>query len=247
MPIGREKTSEPELWNPINPLALPWKSILKKSLHTFPSPDPKSSPAVPVWHHPDLPTLPRYGLVIYRDPTASPACFLHKPRCKERTQWPALEESLKETEHVLCSVNRAGRILLVKGREKNQCGRLKCNCGSEAVQKGLCKEEVQGLGGCCAPAYWGGLPKEANFQKRFDSSPSIFPLLLNHLHFSPHSISSSSQIASTHQVLLTATRTTWVVLGPQFDDLPCRSWDSSLVYSACSLPLEICYTLYTQI
>lgn len=94
------------------------KKYIKKRAYTFPSLDSKSSLAVPVWHHPDLPTLPRYGLVIYRDPPASLACFLHKPRHKERTQWPALEESSKGTEHVLCSVNRAWRILLVKGRKK---------------------------------------------------------------------------------------------------------------------------------
>lgn len=39
-----------------------------------------------------------------------------------------IEERWEEVEHVLCSVNRAWRILLVKGR-KNQYGYLKCDGG----------------------------------------------------------------------------------------------------------------------
>lgn len=41
------------------------------------------------------------------------------------------EEGLKEAEHVLCSVNRAWRISLAKGRI-NQYGYLKCNGGGSA-------------------------------------------------------------------------------------------------------------------
>lgn len=115
--LWRENTSEPKPWISSDSLSLPWKK--KKSPYFSPSSDPKSIPTIS-----GLPTLARVGQVICKGPTASSSCFLHKPRHKELMQCTAFEECLKEAEHVLCSVNRAWRILLVKGR-KNQYGYLK--------------------------------------------------------------------------------------------------------------------------